>query len=132
MGWPKISWISSKYIRIVEDTENHNHYFSKAFGFLFVASASYAVFQSVVIFFKGYDSFIVGMTLNTSATLFMLSILSPCMFGQFLHLWVSKKVPEIIWQTRSLCKPWTMLIEPPPEDVGQTQVTVFFAATDFD
>lgn len=88
LGWPEIRWIYCKYIRIVLDTENHNYFYSKAFGFLFMASASYAVFQFVVIFFNGYNSFIVGMTLNTSATLFQLSILSPCLFGQFLHAWV--------------------------------------------
>ena len=71
LAWPEISWIYAKYIRIVKDTENHNYFFTKAFGFLFAAAASYAVFQFVVIFFHGYNEFIVGMTLNTSATLFM-------------------------------------------------------------
>lgn len=94
--WPDISWIYLKYIRIWKDVENFNFYGAKSFGFLFLASNSYVVFwcSSVVIFFTGYDSFIIVMTLNTALTLSFLCILLPCIFSGFMVIWVCRSIFE--------------------------------------
>ena len=86
LQWPQISWIYFNYIRICKDIENFNYFFSPVFAFLFLASASYAVFQFVVIYFSGVDTIITLVITNTALTLFFMGILSPSMFSGFVCL----------------------------------------------
>lgn len=88
--WSEMIWIYITYNRMLKDIENFNYFFSKIFGFLFIASSFYTVFQVSVSYLTGMDKVITLIVTNTALPLVFMGIVYPNLFSGFVNMWVSK------------------------------------------